>query len=211
MQSKMPTGVLGAIIAGGRSKRMGVTTKMAQPLAGKPLLRHIVDRLSPQVERIVLNTHPDPVRWAEYRIDIVSDRLPGHQGPLAGLLSVMEWARTQIPAYAWIAAVPSDTPFLPADLVDRLSAGFELYPDAEAIVARSGRHRHPVIGLFPTSLAEDLKDFLDSGDRKSGLWIDRIAAPALSFPIDPVDPFFNINTMEDLAEAERQATLIDLT
>ncbi len=205
MQSKITSGVLGAIIAGGRSTRMGVTAKMRSELVGKPILRHITDRFAPQVERLMLNTNGDPGWWDDYDVDVVPDALPGHLGPLSGLLTVMDWAQAQLPTYPWVATVPSDTPFLPLDLVRRLILGIDMYPDAEAVVAQSGGHRHPVVGLFPTSMADDLRSFLDGGERKTGLWIDRIGAPAISFSDQPVDPFFNINTAEELAEAETLA------
>jgi len=210
MRSKMLSGgVLGAIIAGGRSQRMGVTSKMASALAGRPILRHIVDRLGPQVERIVLNANSDPALWEAYDVEVVPDAVGGHQGPLAGLLTMLDWAGRQVPACAWVVAVPSDTPFLPRDLLFRLESGLERYDDAWAVVAQSAGRLHPVTGLFSVRLADNLRGFLDAGERKAGAWIDWIGAPAVSFPAEPVDPFFNINTPEDLAEAERLHALID--
>ena len=193
-------GVLGVILAGGLSRRMGGGHKGLLELAGQPVLRHVIDRLMPQVERLVLNANGDMERWRPFGLQVIPDALPDYPGPLAGLLSAMDWAAVHCSACSWIAAVPCDSPFLPRDFVQSLKRELD---GARAVVASSGGRLHPVAGLFHLDLRDDLARYLDGGGRRAGEWAARVGARTADFAAAPVDPFFNINTPEELAEAER--------
>lgn len=200
MEKKATSGVLGVILAGGLSRRMGGGDKTLLPLAGKPVLRHVIDRLAPQVDRLVLNANGDPGRWTGFGLPVIGDTVEAFPGPLAGLLAAMDWSAAHAPSCRWIVTAPCDSPFLPRDLVARLrlAAG-----DAQAAVAASGGRLHPVAGLFSTGLRDGLAQFLGGGGRRVGEWAEQAGARCAEFPAAPVDPFFNINTPEELAEAER--------
>ena len=200
MEREAASGVLGVILAGGLSRRMGGGDKALLPLAGKPVLRHVIDRLAPQVERLILNANGDAVRCRPFALPVVSDTDESRPGPLAGLLAAMDWTAAHAPACGWVATAPCDSPFLPRDLVARLrlAAG-----DAPAAIAASGGRLHPVAGLFHLRLRANLAHFLAGGGRRAGEWAERVGARTAEFPVVPIDPFFNVNTPEELAEAER--------
>ncbi len=200
MESDVAGGVLGVILAGGLSRRMGGGDKALLPLAGRPVLRHVIDRMAPQVSRLMLSANGDPRRWEPFGLPVIGDTLDSYPGPLAGLLAAMEWASRHAPASGWIATVPCDSPFLPRDLVARLLA---VADGAPAAIARSGGRRHPVAGLFHLRLRDGLAHFLAGGGRKAGEWAARVGARDAEFPAARIDPFFNINTPEELAHAER--------
>ncbi|HTV71522.1 MAG TPA: molybdenum cofactor guanylyltransferase MobA [Rhizobiaceae bacterium] len=193
----------GIILAGGRSTRMGGDEKSLLTLGGKPLLRHVLDRLKPQVTTVVLNANGDPSRFAAFGLPVVADKTNDWPGPLAGILAGMEWAAGQnIPH---ILTVPADTPFIPGDLAAKLSAA-SVKAGAIAIVASEGA-RHPVVALWPVSLKSALAQFLaHDGNRKVTSFADRHGAVSIDFPKlalnAAADPFFNVNTPDDLAQAE---------
>ena len=185
---------------------MGGGDKCLRPLAGRPLLAHIVDRAKPQVGRLVLNANGDLARFAEFGLEVVADDVPGFAGPLAGILAAMDWAAANAPDARWLASFPTDAPFLPADLVARLRAAAEAEGKPLACAASAGRS-HPVVGLWSLALAADLRRALvDEGVRKIDLWTARHGVAEVSWPTEPVDPFFNANRPDDLAEAERLLT-----
>jgi molybdenum cofactor guanylyltransferase len=186
--------VLGVILAGGLSRRMGGGDKALLALRGRPVLAHVIERFAPQVHGLVLNANGDAARWAGFGLTVVPDGLPEFPGPLAGLLAAMDWAAGR---YEWIATAPCDSPFLPRDLVARLLAA-----DGGAAIAASGGRSHPVAGLFPAALRDELAAYIAGGGRRAGEWAARAGASVVAFPTEPVDPFFNINTPEELAEAE---------
>lgn len=200
MENTATSGVLGVILAGGLSRRMGGGDKALLPLAGKPVLRHVIDRLAPQVDRLMLNANGDPNRWKRFALPVIGDTVDAYPGPLAGLLAAMDWAAAHAPSFGWVVTAPCDSPFLPRDLVARLHAAVA---DAPAAVASSGGRLHPVAGLFHMRLRDGLSHFLAGGGRRAGEWAERIGARAADFAVSPIDPFFNINTPEELAEAER--------
>lgn len=193
----------GVILAGGRATRMGGGDKGLRVVAGMRLIDRVVARLGPQCAPLAINANGDPARWAELGLPVLPDSLPDHPGPLAGVLAGLDWAATLgAPAIVTAAA---DTPFFPADLVARLRAAA---PPSGLVLAASpdatGRvHRHPTFGLWPVSLRDDLRAALTGGLRKIVIWTDSHAAATAEFPADPFDPFFNINTPDDIAEAER--------
>jgi molybdopterin-guanine dinucleotide biosynthesis protein A len=194
--------IAGVILAGGRSSRMGGVDKALLALAGRPLIRHAVDRLRPQVSALVINANRDPARFADLGLPVVADLIGEFAGPLAGILAGLRWAERQRPLPRAIVTAATDAPFLPLDLVHHLAAA-SAAPTGIA-VARSRGRLHPVFGYFPIDCAEGLAEFLSRGEsRKVGLWLDRTGFAAVDFPeAGTRDPFFNVNTLADLALAE---------
>jgi molybdopterin-guanine dinucleotide biosynthesis protein A len=182
---------------------MGGGDKCLRPLADKPILAHVIERARPQVAGLVLNANGDPARFAAFDLPVAADVVEGFAGPLAGVLSGMDWARTHRPDCPWIVTIATDTPFFPADLVARMVAAVER-DGADLACAASGGRAHPVFGLWPVRLADDLRAaMLDEGIRKVDVWTARHPLVEVPFAADPIDPFFNTNRPEDLAEAER--------
>ena len=193
--------VLGCILAGGLARRMGGGDKGLIALAGKPILDHVVERFAPQVKDLILNANGDPQRFSGYHFDVVPDPVGDNPGPLAGVLAGLLHARRL--GITWVATVATDTPFLPRDLVSRLLAAAR--GNDMACAASDGRH-HPVIGLWPSRLADDLRIALtDEGVRKVDVWTGRYRLGVAEWPAEPYDPFFNANRPEDMAEAKRIA------
>lgn len=190
--------VLGVVLAGGLSSRMGAQDKALLELAGQPMVIRVIDRLSPQVDYVVVSANQALGPVTERNIPIIGDVLPDYPGPLAGLLSAMEWARNYQPDVEWIGCISVDTPLFPRDLVQQLAKGCGVAQKA-ACAASNGR-RHPTIGLFSLSLADGLRAFLEAGERKVGRWMDEIGAQSVEFDARDGDPFFNINTPEDLLD-----------
>lgn len=197
--------IAGLILAGGRSSRMGGTDKTLLELGGRPLTRLALDRLRPQVGQIAINTNASPALFASFGVDIVSDTIAGYQGPLAGILAGMEWAASQSDV-THILSVAGDTPFFPEDLAERLAA--RAVAGRVAVASSNGRV-HPTFALWPVSLREALAAFLESGDtRRVMTFLEQAGLDVVDFPVaqrgfTEVDPFFNINTPEDLAQAAR--------
>jgi len=194
--------VVGLLLAGGQSRRMGGGDKALRLLDGIPLLDRIIERLRSQVEALVLNANGDPTRFARYALPVVPDSISGFAGPLAGVLAGLDWAASQRPDCPYIASIATDAPFLPTDLVARLADGLD-GAQADLACAASGGRTHPVFGLWPVRLREDLRHALvEEGIRKVDLWTERHKLVTVSFADQPVDPFFNANRPEDLATAE---------
>jgi molybdenum cofactor guanylyltransferase len=194
------TNIAGVILAGGRSSRMGGGDKCLLPLGGRPILAHVIERLRPQVSNLALNANDDPARFAPFGLPVLPDAISGFAGPLAGILTAMQWAAKQ-PRISHVATVAADSPFFPPDLVSCL---FGSSADPERIImSSSGGTRHPVFALWPISLRDGLGGFLAGGGRKVTEFADRFDCISVEFPLGPVgDPFFNINTPGDLAAAE---------
>lgn len=200
------TRVVGLLLAGGQSRRMGGGDKALLGLGGTTLLDRVIARLRPQVAALVLNANGDPARFTRFGLPVVADGIPGFAGPLAGVLAGLDWTAAHRPDCAYIASVPTDAPFLPKDLVARLAAG-RVEACADLACAASGGREHPVIGLWPVRLREDLRGaVVEAGIRKVDLWTARHKLAVVPFPDRPVDPFFNANRPEDLAAA---AALLD--
>lgn len=192
---------LGVILAGGQATRMGGGDKGLRMVAGKPLLDHVIARITPQTGGIALNANGDPTRFAGYGLPVVPDSLPDWPGPLAGVLAGMDWAAEQ--GAEAVVSVAADTPFFPYDLVAQLQSAAG--PSGLTLAAtREGSKlwRHPTFGLWPTALRDDLRAALIGGLRKVVLWTDQHGAGVAEFDTAPFDPFFNINTPEDIAVAE---------
>jgi molybdenum cofactor guanylyltransferase len=190
------------ILAGGRATRMGGGDKGLRVVAGKRLIDHVIARLAPQCAPIAINANGDPARLAEFGLPVLADSLPDHPGPLAGVLAGLDWAAS-LGAPAIITAA-ADTPFFPPDLAVRLVAhagptGLCLAASADP----SGKmHRQPTFGLWPVALRDDLRRALTGGLRKIVLWTDSHNAGTATFSSQPFDPFFNINTPDDIIAAE---------
>lgn len=206
--------ILGVVLAGGLSRRMGGTEKSLMVLAGRPLVAHIRDRLAPQVDRLILNANGDPARFAGLGLPIQADTVGGNAGPLAGILAGMRWARRNAPSLRFIATAATDTPFFPLDLVARLADATHLDQDCIGLACSAG-HRHPVFGLWPVALADDLEDFLTAGETgKVMRFVDRHRLVEVDFPFDAsggreADPFFNVNTPEEFEIARRFAEPVE--
>jgi molybdenum cofactor guanylyltransferase/molybdopterin-guanine dinucleotide biosynthesis protein MobB len=196
--------IVGVLLAGGQSRRMGGGDKGLLRLAGKTMIGHVLDRLRPQVSRVIINANGDPARFAAFGLPVVADTVEGFVGPLAGVLSGLRWTATHAPAATHIVSVSSDAPLLPGDLVKRLANAIDRR-EMSIPLARSGGELHPVIGLWPVALADDLEAALRAGLRKVLHWTDRHGTVPVDFPFAriggrEVDPFFNANTPEELDE-----------
>lgn len=192
--------LLGVILAGGQARRMGGGDKGTIILGGLTLFDRVIDRLGPQVDRLVLNANGDPERLIEYGLPVIPDTLEDHPGPLAGVLAGMEYAAAE--GYDYIATAAADTPFFPIDLVENLIDARDAARKPFALAASRDEvkvARHPTFGIWPVSYRHDLKAALEDGVRKVVLWTDKHGAAQHIFP---EEAFFNINTPEDLAEAE---------
>ncbi len=200
--------VLGLILAGGLARRMGGGDKALAPLAGATLLDAVIARARRQVRALLLNANGDPARFSAFGLPVVADPIPGFPGPLAGVLAGLEAAARHEPPLPWVVSLAADTPFFPADLVGRMLDAVER-EGAELACAASGGRTHPVFGLWPTRLAGELRRALvEEGLRKIDRWTARYRLAVVEWPVRPFDPFFNVNTPEDLGEAERLARLL---
>lgn len=194
--------VTGVLLAGGQSRRMGGGDKGLLELAGRPMLGHVICRLGAQVGAMVINANGDPARFAAFGLPVVPDTIAGFVGPLAGVLAGMRWSAANAPAARWIVTAAGDAPLLPSDLVARLLSAVEGRPEAIAL-AQSHGELHPVIGLWPVALADDLEQQLGAGVRKVLHWTDKHGTvpvpflPARVCGLD-IDPFFNANTPQEL-------------
>lgn len=189
--------VAGIVLAGGRATRMGGGDKALRPLGGQPVLAHVIARLAPQVQALALSANGDPARFAAFGLPVLADPLPGFPGPLAGVLAGLDWAAGR--GESALVSVAGDTPFLPPDLVARLQAAG---PVALAASPAGGQmRRHPTVALWPVALREALRAALARGEHKVGRFLAEHGARAAEFAAPP-DPFFNINTPEDLARAQ---------
>ncbi|MCW3474027.1 molybdenum cofactor guanylyltransferase MobA [Limobrevibacterium gyesilva] len=190
------------LLAGGLARRMGGGDKPLRLLHGRPLLDHVIDRITPQVCAVVLNANGDPERFRPWGLPVVADPLPDFPGPLAGVLAGMRWARAQYPGARDVLSVPTDTPFLPADLVTRLQAARVASGQPIACAASAGR-THPVVALWPVALADALEASLLAGMRRIDAWTAQHGVAEAAFDDAPYDPFFNVNRPEELEEADR--------
>jgi molybdopterin-guanine dinucleotide biosynthesis protein A len=194
---------LGLLLAGGLARRMGGGDKPLRLIAGRTILAHVIERLAPQCDGLLINANGDPARFADYALPVVADDVPDFAGPLAGILAGLDWMAQHRPGLNWLVSVAADTPFIPRDLVHRLHEAREAL-DMPLACAASGGWTHPVIGLWPVSLREELRHALTVEDeRKIDRWTARHGCASAEWPAEPVDPFFNANKPDDLMEAER--------
>jgi molybdopterin-guanine dinucleotide biosynthesis protein A len=197
---------LGVILAGGRAMRMGgKIDKGLLELGGQSLLAHVIARLEPQVGELALNANGDPERFSRFGLPVISDSIDGAAGPLAGVLAGLDWAASK--GAETIVTAAADTPFFPCDLVPQLLLASEGMDTPLVLAAtpdpKRGILRQPTFGLWPVALREDLRAALQGGLRKVVIWTEAHGARQAVFPVGRMNPFFNVNTPEDLAEAQR--------
>jgi molybdenum cofactor guanylyltransferase len=198
--------IAGVVLAGGLSRRMGGGDKALRVLGGKPLIAHVLDRLARQAAPVAINANGDPSRFAAFGVPVISDENADFAGPLAGILAGMAWARRVAPEARLIATAACDTPFFPDTLVERLAAAVAHAPAPTICLAASNGRTHPIFGLWPVALMDDLAASLGGGMRKVGLWAEGHPHLVVDFEALPHDPFFNANTPEDLALAQQLTT-----
>jgi molybdopterin-guanine dinucleotide biosynthesis protein A len=201
--SKIP----GVLLAGGLARRMGGGDKPMRRIGGRTILERVIARLKPQCDGLILNANGDPARFAAFGLPVIADSVENFPGPLAGILAALDWATTNRPDAPWILSTAADCPFLPRDLVARLHRS-RADENAQLAVAASDGQSHPVIGLWSVSLREELRHALVVEDvRKIDRWTARYRLSTVTWTVKPLDPFFNANTADDIAEAERLAAL----
>lgn len=181
--------ITGIVLAGGQGRRMGGVDKGLQLLRGRPMVEHVLARLVPQVDEVLINANQNSGRYAQLGHRVVGDEVSGFAGPLAGLHAGLKSARTPL-----VLTVPCDSPFLPADLAARLAQGLG---ENEVAVARTGDQAHPVFALVRRSVLGDLEAFLRGGGRKIDAWYGALRHVEVRFD-DEADAFRNINTLEEL-------------
>ena len=199
--------VPGVLLAGGLARRMGGGDKPMRTIAGRTLLDRVIARLQPQCDGLILNANGDPARFATFNLPVIADGVADFPGPLAGILAALDWAAEHRPDVSHILSAAADCPFLPRDLVARLRQALTA-ENAQLAVAASDDQSHPVIGLWSVALRDELRHALVVEDiRKIDRWTARYRLATVTWPTTPLDPFFNANTMDDIAEAERLAAL----
>jgi len=200
---------LGVLLAGGLARRMGGGDKPMKTIGGRTILERVIARLAPQCDGLILNANGDPARFASSGLPVVADTVEGFAGPLAGVLTALDWAAAHGPDIEWVLSAATDCPFLPRDLVARLQHA-RIEQGAQLAVAASGEQVHPVIGLWNVALRGELRHALVVEDiRKIDRWTARYKLATVTWPTDPLDPFFNANTVEDIADAEQLAAIDD--
>lgn len=204
IEAAVTEATVGVLLAGGLARRMGGGDKPLVRVAGRTLLDHVIERLRPQVSALALNANGDAQRFAPWGLPVLPDDVPDNPGPLAGVVAGMAWARAQ--GVPWLVTVAADTPFIPRDLVSRLHAARGAYPIA---VACSGGRTQPTVALYAAALEPDLRAALAAGERKIDRWTARHGEGFADWPEAPVNPFFNVNTPEDVASAEALASRVD--
>ena len=198
----MTSPIVAVLLAGGLARRMGGGDKCLREVAGRPLLSHVIERILPQVDHVVLNANGDPERFSEFGLPVIADVVEGNAGPLAGILTGLDWAARHVTECEWVVSVPTDAPFLPMDYVARMMAAIE-DEDAELACASTNGRKHPVAGLWALRLMLELRSALiDEDIRKIDQWTVRYRLADVEFSSEPIDPFFNANRPEDLKAAE---------
>ena len=189
------------ILAGGAAKRLGGGDKPLRMIGGKPILDWIIERIKPQIHALALSANGNPARFAAYSRDILPDFEP-HLGPMAGIVSAMEWAKKTNPIASHVLILSGDSPFIPSDLVRRLAELPSIAPDSMIAASSAGR-THPTIGFWPIAASDRIKQAIIEGKgRRVSDWLEVFPHQSVEWETQPFDPFFNINTQEDLAAAE---------
>jgi molybdopterin-guanine dinucleotide biosynthesis protein A len=197
----------GILLAGGLARRMGGGDKPMRTIAGRTILERVITRLGPQCGGLVLNANGDPARFAPFGLPVIADSVADFPGPLAGILAGLDWVAAHQPDVAWVLSTAADCPFLPRDLVERLHQA-RIERNAQVALAASGGQTHHVIGLWSVALREELRHALVTKDiRKVERWTAGYSPATVTWPTEPLDPFFNANTANDLVQAERLAAL----
>jgi len=196
--------IAGVLLAGGRSSRFGGDDKCLQTLKGKTLLERVALNAAPQVGALILNVNGDTDRFPDLGLPVIKDSIDGFAGPLAGVLAAMDFVAKHVPQARWVATFATDAPFIPANWVRRVLAAITR-ESAQIGTVSSDENTHPVFGLWPVDLRFELRKAIELEDiRKVRAWTSRYEVTTVAFDAQPLDPFFNINTTADLAEAESQ-------
>jgi molybdopterin-guanine dinucleotide biosynthesis protein A len=199
--------LVGVLLAGGLARRMGGGDKPMRQIGGRTILERVITRLKPQCDELILNANGDPARFTSFGLPVVPDTVKDFPGPLAGILAALDWTAANRPGVRLVLSVAADCPFLPRDLAVRLNEAL-VNENAQLAVAASGGQSHPVIGLWDVALRDELRHALVQEDlRKIDRWTARYKLATVTWPTTPLDPFFNANTMDDIAEADRLAAL----
>lgn len=189
--------ITGLILAGGRGTRMGSVDKGLQPFRDRPMVAHVIERLAPQVDELLINANQNLDTYAGFGHRVIADEIAGFAGPLAGFERGLTHATHDL-----IVTAPCDSPFLPADLVARLLAQLTAQ-NAQLAVAKTGDQAHPVFCLMKKDVLDSLRTFLESGQRKIDRWYEALRIVEVSFD-DEADAFLNINTLEEKAALEKR-------
>jgi molybdopterin-guanine dinucleotide biosynthesis protein A len=195
------------LLAGGLARRMGGGDKPMRQILGRTILARVIARLKPQCDGLILNANGEPARFAAFGLPVIPDSVADFPGPLAGILAGLDWMAKHRPDVEWMLSAAADCPFLPRDLAARLSEAL-INKNAQLAVAASDGQSHPVIGLWSVALRDELRHALVKEDiRRIDRWTARYRLATVTWPTTPLDPFFNANTVQDIAEAERLAAL----
>ncbi|MEZ5884375.1 MAG: molybdenum cofactor guanylyltransferase MobA [Paracoccaceae bacterium] len=193
--------VVGLILAGGQGRRMGGRDKAFLMLGGRPLVGHVLARFAPQVEGVAISANGDASRFAPFAVPVLPDACGQMgEGPLAGVLAGLDWARAQ--GADMLATIPVDLPFLPRDLVARLCAAAAVQVPPGAAVALCGGRRHPTSALWPVAMRDGLASLFAAGERRMQVALSTAAEVRFDVADGGADPFENLNTPEDLVRAE---------
>ena len=182
------------ILAGGQGSRLGGLDKGLIELNKRPLIQHVIDRIQPQVSNIIISANRHIDTYSSYGFNVYEDEIPDFAGPLAGILKALEHCQNE-----WLLVVPSDSPFIPDNLVQRLSENIK---NNKITIPHDGKYLHPTFSLIHKSLTSSLKEFLQQGERKARLWMQQQEHAIVDFS-DQADAFININTQDDLNNAEK--------
>jgi molybdopterin-guanine dinucleotide biosynthesis protein A len=206
----MSDGVAGVLLAGGLSRRMGGGDKCLRLLGGRTILSRVIECTSGQVAELALNANGDPVRFKGYGLPVIPDVIEGYAGPLAGILTGLEWVAREWPDCDWMASFPTDAPFAPDDLVARLLSAIKT-EGADLACATSNGRTHPVVGLWSVALRGELRcAMMEDSVRKVDAWTADYKMACVEYSIEPFDPFFNTNRPEDLDAAELILARVDI-
>lgn len=197
------TKTAGLVLAGGQATRMGGGQKALMDMSGRTLLARVLDRLESQVDQIAINANRELERYEAFGHPIVTDTLKDFPGPLAGVLTGMRWAEDQ--GFSHIVSVAGDTPFFPNDLVARMEAASGVIAMAATRDPKRGVLRQPTFGHWPVALADDLEQALKDGMRKIVAWANPYSVAEVIYDPTPFDPFFNVNTPDDMIVASQYA------
>jgi molybdenum cofactor guanylyltransferase len=189
--------ITGLVLAGGQGRRMGSIDKGLVLLRGQPMVRHVIDRFAPQVDEILINANQHRAEYEAFGFPVLADAIGGFAGPLAGLQVALTHA-----SFARVATVPCDSPFLPEDLIARLSTALQS-SQAELAVARTFDQPHPVFALVRKTVLPHLTQFLEGGGRKIDAWYATLKTVEVAFD-DEAEAFRNINTTDELRQADRR-------
>ena len=193
--------ILGLILAGGQSRRMGGLNKSLATINGQTLLEITINSVKQQLKKIIINSNENLKNKINYNIEIVPDKIPGYLGPLSGIFTGMDWAKENFPECKWIASFPVDSIFFPENLIEIMIK--KNNKKSQIICVKSNNKLHPVFALWSLDLIEDLKKaLLNEGLRKIDEWTKRYNLEIINFKVQKIDPFFNINTFNDLEIAK---------